>query len=154
MPELPEAVARGMASTAWATAPDGLPGVFLRRAAILQEAGEAGEAGAETLHAAWAADDLGDDGTARRCRIAAASLMLQGLAAGDLDAAGQRTVRVRAVDILRRAHRWEEARELGTTILAESPDDFLADVVRFELRRIRSRDAGAHRMDEVKATAR
>jgi hypothetical protein len=56
------------------------------------------------------------------------------------------------VDVLRRAGRFEEGREIGACARQESLDGFLARLVDFELELIDKGDRSAHAVDEVGST--
>lgn len=122
---------------------------FLCLAQIAEKANSPGEAGWSALRAAWACDDEGLEHAASACRSRAYGLFEMALAAGQeiVEEGGGHWVVL--VDVLRRAGRFEEGRELGARARQVSLDDFLARLVDFELELIDQGDRSAHAVDEV-----
>lgn len=117
----------------------GSPGRFLRAAYIAEKQEDPQEAGLQMLHAAWAADDLGED--AAEYRAKAADLMVAAKPETDEH-------RLQLVDVLRRIKRWEEAHREVTPLL-EEPDNSIRTVASFQQRLILSFDAGIYSVQQA-----
>jgi hypothetical protein len=112
---------------------------FLAWAHVLEETGALHAAAEATLHAAWVADDLGQEDLARYWRLEAVALWRGG---PPLDA--EQTVRV--IDALRRAGAWGDAELTAETLSASEPAEAVAQVAALEQRLIAARDSGRHTM--------
>ncbi len=113
----------------------GIPELAKRFAcyALLVEGADPMGAAEATLRAAWACDDADDRERAARFRSQSADYVLAKLPVVDRDA--QLTLRVRLVDILRRASRFDEAKMLLVELKADPEviaNKILAAVVSFE----------------------
>lgn len=116
---------------------------FLKRALIEEHEGNLRSAGEEALHAAWAADDSNDPATARFCRTTAASLLSEALDDDGMSDDNRLTLRVRLVDILRRADEWDEANQICSAF-GRLDNATMQAVVAFERRLIAPRDAACY----------
>lgn len=96
-----------------------------------------------TLSAAWVADDLGMLDLARELRLQAAGYISSKAASPDL--------RLRLVDVLRRAAAWDDADRLATKMMAEPLEYLLPKLVRFQLKKIRERDESCFTVAEALA---
>ena len=111
----------------------------------------------QALHAAWACDDANEIDAALRCR--ARAIRFFELVASDIDAHAYAEPLssparhpelwdLQLVDLLRRSHRFDEARGRCQTS-QRSRDDNVRAVGRFQLELIDKLDAGSHRVDEA-----
>lgn len=144
-PQQAEVVRQAMAGARWDELTTGWTGPelvarFLRLEVLAQAQGKAYEAGEAALHAAWAADDQGNDELAVACRQQAASHLLPLLSEADLDPEARTTLSVRLVDILRRAGQWAESEQMCREILAQKPTGVILAVLRLQLDLIQQRD--------------
>jgi hypothetical protein len=109
--------------------------------AELQRERDAYESGEAALWAAWVRDDAELPELARTYRNQAIATLVPLLPA--LDGEGQLLLRVRLVDLLRRAHRFAEATRLATELRAEpgvASNEILAAVIAFQHRLCSTRD--------------
>ena len=128
------------------TAPLGgtLTGRFLKASLLDEASNDLGSAADHALCAAWAADDVGDNDGARQYRDRSADLFLKSL--NDADETSEETIitKTRLVDILRRANRWEEAKEIASELLRQDLDPTIRSVITFEQAAIDNQDDLAH----------
>jgi hypothetical protein len=125
-------------------------GPFLRHAYILEQLGHFAEAGWTALHAAWSADDSGDDASARACRTLAIALWKRGKAARQNFMNNPHEEFALAADVARRMGAFEEA--LATAKAGREGDDLpplIEDLLRMELTFIQNRDTACHSLAEL-----
>lgn len=106
---------------------------FACSAFILTELGARRASGESSLCAAWAADDAGAEGPARSYRAEAAAALRAALAdpASGLNESDRLTLRVRLIDILRRARLWDAAKAAAVEALASAEDQTIRSVAAF-----------------------
>ena len=121
----------------------GLSCRFLLGAELARSRNDMDGAFSRTLSAAWIADDLGMLDLARGLRQQAAGHVLSKAASPDL--------RLRLVDVLRRAAAWDDAGRLATEMMAEPLEYLLPKLVRFQLKKIRERNDSCFSVAEALA---
>ena len=109
-----------------------LAGRFLKASLVSEGASDTERAGNYALNAAWAADDGGDSDGAISYRIRASKLLVASLVGADDTSEQSIVTRVRVVDILRRALRWQEALDLADVLLGLELDPTIRSVLEFE----------------------
>ena len=121
-----------------------LTGRFLKASLLTEASNDLGSAADHALCAAWAADDVSDNDGARQYRDRSADLFLKSL--NDADETSEETIitKTRLVDILRRANRWEEAKETASKLLKQDLDPTIRSVITFEQAAIDNQDDQAH----------
>lgn len=123
---------------------------FQRHSMLLAGLRHFADAGWVALHAAWMADDRGDDETARNCRGRAIELWKTGKSQGQNFAQSVEQEFALVVDVLRRQGRFAEARETCLEALNEPRlTPTIEDILRLQLSLIDKLDAGRHGMDEL-----
>jgi hypothetical protein len=123
---------------------------FLLNSLRLERLGNRSEAGWSALNAAWAADDVRKKQSAKAARNRALALWKQAQERGESFAADGASEAALLVDLYRRARRWKEAQEACQAALAgKSLPKLVADILRFQLGLIETKDAARHRMDEI-----
>jgi hypothetical protein len=90
----------------------------LRRSVLDETLGEPLAAGEHALSAAWASDDARDRGAATEMRLRSADLFRQTLADPALPIDAQLNLKIRLIDVLRRAGEWSDAIALADEVLA------------------------------------
>lgn len=123
---------------------------FACHALLLESLGFFADAGWTALHGAWASDDAGDDGAARRMRARAIELWKRAKARAQQFMPDEAQEFALATDVLRRAGELSEARHTaleGLEIYALAP--LLEDIMRFELALIHRGDTAAHALSEL-----
>jgi hypothetical protein len=138
-----------MASKAFQTLQTGplggsLTGRFLKASLFDEAANDFGSAADRALCAAWAADDASDVEGARKYRNRSADLFLKLLCEADSGSEKTIVTKTRLVDILRRAARWEEAKEIASELLNQDLDPTIRSVITFEQATIDNQDDLAH----------
>ncbi len=112
-------------------APKGLERMFIKRAFLDHEVENFEEAANNYLHAAWAADDIGNLDVASECRSKAASSFLIVI---DLEPKNLEKVTVistQLIDIYRRSVEWDKAIVIADDLLTGKLDDTIKAVVEF-----------------------
>ena len=122
---------------------------FRRLALISQELGQTAAAGEAELWAAWAADDENMEPMAIEYRREAAILMQTAVSQTEMDPQARETTRVRLVDVLRRANKWDDAELLCAELLAELPADFTRSVLQFQVQLIGRRDVACYTLGAI-----
>jgi hypothetical protein len=125
-----------------------LIGRCLKRSFLEERLGKLGEAAECALWAAWAADDTHDQAAAEY-RSKAANLFLS--AALIMPVSDDSIVmRTRAIDILRRARKYQEAADLAYTLLAnDNLDPTINAVVKFGRKLALAGDCSHHTVQEA-----
>ena len=120
------------------------PGVrrFLVRAAYDAYAGDRRSAFLHTVAAAWIADDLKQVAVATELRLKAAA-HLAGYKARSID------LRLRLLDVLRRAASWAAGETLIAELDAEEPEYPFAEIIGFHRDRIAARDIGRYTIQQA-----
>ena len=108
---------------------------FLRWSALRAGIGDREGAAEAILHAAWAADDVGDDGAATALRLRAAAAW--GSPRDERSA-------LRLVDVLRRAGQFYDADARAAELEQSANDDTTVRVAAYQRARIAARDTGRH----------
>jgi hypothetical protein len=125
---------------------------FFLHAHLLGALGHLAEAGWTELHAAWVCDDCGDGVSAAAARLRAIGSWKKAKANGVSFMEDEPSEFALVTDVLRRAGRFEEARETCKTALdGGGLPPLIEGILRFELALIDKRDAGCHKVEEVKA---
>jgi hypothetical protein len=91
---------------------------FLRRSILDEAFGDPLAAGEHALWAAWACDDARDRDVAAEMRLRSAGLFRHALTTRQLHLHDQMTLKIRLVDIHRRAGQWGEAVALADEVLS------------------------------------
>ncbi len=128
----------------------GIANTFLCCAIIQEDLGAPALAAWASLHAAWVCDDESADVPARICRKRAADLLRRAWDEGDRLAPQEGTDEALLVDLLRRAGRFREARDVAEEVLARHPPQIIADIMRFQVRLIAAADRDAHTVAEAR----
>jgi hypothetical protein len=122
---------------------------FLCKAMLDEAAGKLAEAAWASIHAAWACDDQRNEDAAISCRNEAVRLI--GAAAQKsqqiIEQAGVSEVVL--ADLLRRAGRHEEARDVAAAALSRVSDETIEKCLRFEIRLADQRDTRVHRVADA-----
>ncbi len=122
---------------------------FVRRSALLERLGDLEGAAENALHAAWDADDRGDDDGAVKSRRRSAAIFKKTLNDIDQDAEEVLVAKVRSIDIFRRAGDFDDARKLCYEVLDGRPDSTLTKIVRYQGKLIEARDVAAHSVEQA-----
>jgi len=128
--------------------------LFLVHSAIQEAIGDLEESAFAALHAAWAADDRGDQSTAKSSRRIAADLFERAFSQGEINSAEEKTIRFILVDILRRAQYWDEAIKCCQQIEAAHSDSTMQRLLQYQLHLCEARDAMCYDLDSAKEFAK
>ncbi|MCS6806858.1 MAG: hypothetical protein NZ823_17170, partial [Blastocatellia bacterium] len=105
---------------------------FLCKAILDESVGDYASAGWAIIHAAWVCDDSEKPESAKECRSRAADMVLKAIEAGQ-EFTKQRGGEIAIlVDLLRRAGRFSEAKELIARKRDEIKDDIILKVLAFQ----------------------
>ena len=154
-----EAVHRVMASPSWPDLIDNadrppLVSIFLRHSLIRQALGDLQEAGLAALHAAWAADDMGDAASSAKCRRRAADLIIGVIKAGGLDEKADHSVRLQLIDVLRRIGSWEEAAAQCADLTGKMEEPIMNAVLAYQFKLIVGQDQNRHTVADANTVSR
>jgi hypothetical protein len=121
---------------------------YLCSALIQEKTGKIAEAVWDSIHAAWSCDDAGKEEQAEACRVRASELINQ-LGEEESFTADELTDLCVQADLLRRSGKFKPALDLVEEGLIRSNDEDIAQVLLFQEKLIKARDAGRHGMGEV-----
>ncbi|BDG74042.1 hypothetical protein Rmf_39710 [Roseomonas fluvialis] len=150
----PDLVRRVLAGDRWRElmfgwkGPD-LASAFLRASLLKRELGQPHDAADSALRAAWVADDRHDRVLSIECRKEATQLTDLALEGKDPDDEACRRMRIRQVDILRRAEIWTAAERLCEDLLDGSPEGTAGIVLRFQASLIQKRDTYCYAISDA-----
>lgn len=123
---------------------------LLCRASLVERLGRPTGAGWHALQAAWACDDERSEGAARRCRERVLELWIRAEEDGtQIVDDGFADTQLLFADVLRRAGRFEEARQRCHRGLSGRPEDPLRSLLEYEIELISREDTEAHSIGEV-----
>ncbi len=120
---------------------------FLCASLVLDEVGQAAEATWSAIEAAWACDDADAGDAARECRTRALTLMEKALATGEPLAEDEASHGAIATDLLRRAGRFDDARDRAVATLDGDVPPIVRAVLELEVQLIERRDDRVHSLD-------
>ena len=115
---------------------------FLLAAILYENARDYRSAGSLYLKAAWIFDDCRDAERARSARLESYKMLLRSHRK-DVDTS------VMSVDILRRAGEFSTAKEIAEKLLETKINDFLADILKFQIKLAEAEDSKCHTVGEV-----
>ena len=125
-------------------------GPFLRHAFVLEQLGHFAEAGWTALHAAWLADDSGDEASARSARALAIDLWKRGKAARQNFMNNPHEEFALVTDVCRRMGAFDEALQTCRAGLqGDGIPPLIEDLLRLELTFIQNRDTSCHSLQEI-----
>jgi len=122
---------------------------FLCKALIDETSGNYAAAAWALIHAAWACDDAEKEESARTCRVKAADMIEKALGNGQKVAEQDGADTAFRVDLLRRAGRVAEARQLITTNRPTSTEDIISKILDFQEALITDGDEACHTIAEA-----
>ena len=122
---------------------------FLCAAFVLEDVGRDASAAWNTIRAAWACDDVGAGEAARRCRQRALEHAWTSAGDGDELLEDLASEGVLLADLLRRAGRFDEAREEATDRLEYADDPLVHALLTWEIELAERCDDAAHSVAEI-----
>jgi Uncharacterized protein conserved in bacteria (DUF2225) len=126
-----------------------LSSMFLVHSEIQEAICEVEESARAALHASWAADDKGDQTTARSSRRRAADLFKRALSKGEINSGQISAVQLMVIDALRRAQCWDEALEYSRNVDARILDQAMKAVLNFQQHLCVAHDAECYDMSSA-----
>ncbi|HWQ08513.1 MAG TPA: hypothetical protein VN436_05385 [Holophaga sp.] len=130
------------------TAYPALANSFLCKALLDRHAGDFAGAAWSLIHAAWACDDAGRDAQAKACRGDAADMIQRALDHDQKIADQDGAETAIQVDLLRRAGRLEEARQMVQVRRRTIQEGIILKILAFQETLISRRDQACHRISE------
>jgi len=122
---------------------------FLCKALLDKNSEDYAEASWSLIHAAWACDDAKRDVQAKTCRTKAADMIRNALERGQKIADQDGAEVAIQVDLLRRADRLSDARQLIQTQRPAITEEFILKILVFQETLIASGDKACHTISEV-----
>ncbi len=121
---------------------------FLCRSLIMEHQGDYVEAGWSCVYAAWVCDDSGFDRSGRICRERALQWFQRAQQEKMPFGLNRSQEMVLMVDLLRRARRFDEARNLAEVELSLEPDERTTALLTFETDLVEEKDSRLHTESE------
>ena len=121
-----------------------LANAFLCKALIDERSGDYAAAAWALIHAAWACDDAGTPEPARVCRSKAVDMIAKSLGSGQAVAEQHGADTAIRVDLLRRAGRLTEARQLISTKRPAITEDIISKILDFQDALLTKGDEACH----------
>ncbi len=122
---------------------------FLCKSIIEEAAGDYASAAWSLIHAAWVCDDEEKADSAKKCRNMAIAMVLQALEKGQEFTRQRGAETAVLVDLLRRAGRFSEAKELIATKRGAIEEEVIVKVLAFQEVLIGRRDEACHTIAEA-----
>lgn len=130
------------------TYPD-LANNFLCKSLIDKASGDYAAAAWSVIYAAWACDDAKKAKAARKCRVKAADLITKATSAGQPVSEQDGAATAIQVDLLRRAGKIAEARELLSKYRGSISDDTFSKILDFQDDLLSKGDVACHTIEEA-----
>lgn len=122
---------------------------FLCKALVDQTAGDHAAAAWALIYAAWACDDAGTEDSARKCRAKAADMITKAITNGQQVAEQNEKEIAIQVDLLRRAGRVAEARQLISEKSPTITEDIISRILAFQEGLLSKGDVASHTIAEA-----
>jgi hypothetical protein len=124
---------------------------FLCSSMIMESQEVFGLAAWESLQAAWSCDDAENNDKAVECRLRAADLFPKAIENNEtiMEDAGGGTYEALLTDILRRAGEFDRAGEICQAGIDAGAEDFILDILNYELALIGDEDTSCHSVGDV-----
>jgi len=122
---------------------------FLCLALLHEKLLEPNRSGWASVYAAWICDDEKKGAAARKCRLRAIDLFRTARERGMPFCTGEGAEEALLADLLRRAKKFEDVRQICQEGLARNPDDVIEGILKFQMDLAEGKDAKCHTIEEA-----